>query len=200
MDTKSALLSFIESSRPKLKDPEPLLERLQDLGVEGLEDLSYLQESDLLPVLRPVEVRKLLSQSRNSTLAAEHYMLSVDQTIVNGRITVFSKALILMFGSYYCMNISYPAGQAATLEFLQRECEERGEEFRGLITTWDEGNLRTQGVYSPLGHGRKEEEKATHSPFIAPRSAVHLQGAPLSSPLFLRPLTLVYVSPMSPCL
>ncbi|XP_035768147.1 uncharacterized protein LOC102778642 [Neolamprologus brichardi] len=48
------------------------------------------------------------------------YMLSVDQTIVNGRITVFSKALILMFGSYYCMNISYPAGQAATLEFLQR--------------------------------------------------------------------------------
>ncbi|XP_025764355.1 uncharacterized protein LOC112847292 isoform X2 [Oreochromis niloticus] len=56
----------------------------------------------------------------NSTLAAEHYMLSVDQTIVNGRITVFSKALILMFGSYYCMNISYPAGQAATLEFLQR--------------------------------------------------------------------------------
>ncbi|KAL7404677.1 hypothetical protein ABVT39_018124 [Epinephelus coioides] len=49
------------SSLPKLRDPEPLLEHLQDLGVEDLQDLSYLQESDLLSVLRPTEVRKLLS-------------------------------------------------------------------------------------------------------------------------------------------
>ncbi|CAI5689914.1 unnamed protein product [Oreochromis niloticus] len=47
-------------------------------------------------------------------------MLSVDQAIVNGHITIFNNALILMFGSYYCMNISYPVTQAATLEFLQR--------------------------------------------------------------------------------
>ncbi|CAI5691579.1 unnamed protein product [Oreochromis niloticus] len=56
----------------------------------------------------------------NSTLAAEHFMLSVDQAIVNGHITIFSDALILMFGSYYCTNISYPVAQAASLEFLQR--------------------------------------------------------------------------------
>ncbi|KAK0147444.1 hypothetical protein N1851_012093 [Merluccius polli] len=57
---------------------------------------------------------------RNSTLAAENFMLSVDQTIVNGHIRIFSDAVMLMFGSYYCMNISYPAAQASTLEFLQR--------------------------------------------------------------------------------
>ncbi|CAI5642533.1 uncharacterized protein LOC102079222 isoform X3 [Oreochromis niloticus] len=67
MDTESPLLSFIKSSLPKLKDPEPLLELLQDLGVEGLEDLSYLQESDRLPVLRPAEVRKLLSQLKKTS-------------------------------------------------------------------------------------------------------------------------------------
>ncbi|XP_035985347.1 uncharacterized protein LOC105924547 isoform X3 [Fundulus heteroclitus] len=216
MDTESPLLSFIKSSLPKMRDPEPLLQRLQDLGVEDLEDLSYVQESDLLSVLRPIEARKLLSllkktsqqdvldsppsnqsnqqfsraststspvtqsdemhlsggyssessprstssssvditprrlsdnswhfkfqipwqkipseiirklergnrpTKRNSTLAAENFMLSVDQTIVNGHIRIFSDALMLMFGSYYCMNISYPAAQASTLEFLQR--------------------------------------------------------------------------------
>ncbi|XP_056455373.1 uncharacterized protein LOC130389569 [Gadus chalcogrammus] len=56
----------------------------------------------------------------NSTLAAENFMLSVDQNIVNGHIRIFSDAVMLMFGSYYCMNISYPAAQASTLEFLQR--------------------------------------------------------------------------------
>ncbi|XP_030284808.1 uncharacterized protein LOC115588355 [Sparus aurata] len=61
MDTESPLLSFIKSSLPKLRDSEPLLEHLQGLGVEDLEDLSYLQESDLLSVLRPIEARKLLS-------------------------------------------------------------------------------------------------------------------------------------------
>ncbi|XP_039474045.1 uncharacterized protein LOC120442204 isoform X2 [Oreochromis aureus] len=67
MDTESPLLSFIKSSLPKLKDLEPLLELLQDLGVEGLEDLSYLQESERLPVLRPAEVRKLLSQLKKTS-------------------------------------------------------------------------------------------------------------------------------------
>ncbi|KAB5586581.1 hypothetical protein PHYPO_G00003360 [Pangasianodon hypophthalmus] len=41
-------------------------------------------------------------------------------TIVNSHITVFSDAVVLMFASYYCLNISYPAAQGATLEFLQR--------------------------------------------------------------------------------
>ncbi|KAI3369796.1 hypothetical protein L3Q82_024621 [Scortum barcoo] len=33
--------------------------------------------------------------------------------------TVFSDAVVLMFASYYCLNISYPAAQGATLAFLQ---------------------------------------------------------------------------------
>nr|XP_055067938.1 uncharacterized protein LOC129449179 [Misgurnus anguillicaudatus] len=56
----------------------------------------------------------------NSPLAAEYFMLSVDQTIVNGHINAFTDALVLMFATYYCLNISYPAAQGATLEFLQR--------------------------------------------------------------------------------
>lgn len=46
--------------------------------------------------------------------------LSVDQVIVNSDITMFSDAVRLMFASYYCLNISYPADQGATLEFVQR--------------------------------------------------------------------------------
>ncbi|XP_028440243.1 uncharacterized protein LOC114559656 [Perca flavescens] len=56
----------------------------------------------------------------SSPLAAEYFMLSVDQTIVNGHINAFTDALVLMFATCYCLNISYPAAQGATLEFLQR--------------------------------------------------------------------------------
>ncbi|XP_073724502.1 uncharacterized protein [Misgurnus anguillicaudatus] len=55
-----------------------------------------------------------------SPLTAENFMFSVDQIIVNSRITIFSDALKLMFASYYCLNISYPGDQGATLEFMQR--------------------------------------------------------------------------------
>ncbi|XP_057177138.1 uncharacterized protein LOC130546083 [Triplophysa rosa] len=55
-----------------------------------------------------------------SPLTAEYFMLSVDQVIVNSHITIFSDAVKLMFASYYCLNISYPADQGATLEFVQR--------------------------------------------------------------------------------
>ena len=68
MDTESPLLSFIKTSLPKMRDPEPLLERLQGLGVEDLEDLTYLQESDLLSVLRPIEARKLLSLLQKTSM------------------------------------------------------------------------------------------------------------------------------------
>ncbi|XP_053087514.1 uncharacterized protein LOC117596398 [Pangasianodon hypophthalmus] len=50
----------------------------------------------------------------------KYFMLSVDQTIANSHITVFSDAVVLTFASYYCLNISYPAAQGATLAFLQR--------------------------------------------------------------------------------
>ncbi|KAK3508426.1 hypothetical protein QTP70_029207, partial [Hemibagrus guttatus] len=56
VDRGSALASFIKSTLPKLTELEPLLEVLQELGVQELEDLNYIQESDLLHVLKPVEV------------------------------------------------------------------------------------------------------------------------------------------------
>lgn len=76
MDAESRLLSFIKSSLPKLRDPEPLLEHLQGLGVEDLEDLSYLQESDLLSVLRPVEARKLLSLLKKTSMCFNLYIVN----------------------------------------------------------------------------------------------------------------------------
>ncbi|XP_019909203.3 uncharacterized protein LOC105030828 isoform X2 [Esox lucius] len=53
-------------------------------------------------------------------LTAEHFMVAVDQTIVNGTISNFTDALLMMFALYYCLNINYPVEMAATLEFLQR--------------------------------------------------------------------------------
>ncbi|CAM4688507.1 unnamed protein product [Leuciscus chuanchicus] len=40
---------------------EPLLKALGKLGVQEREDMKYVQESDLLPILKPVEARRLLS-------------------------------------------------------------------------------------------------------------------------------------------
>ncbi|KAK0137969.1 hypothetical protein N1851_025844 [Merluccius polli] len=55
-----------------------------------------------------------------SCYSARRWMLSVDQIIVQDSIPSFISALCLMFGSFYCFNIHYPAGLASTLEFLQR--------------------------------------------------------------------------------
>lgn len=76
MDTESPLLSFIISSLPKVGDPEPLLEHLQGLGVEDLEDLNYVQESDLHSVLRPVEARKLLSLFKKKSMCFNLYVIN----------------------------------------------------------------------------------------------------------------------------
>ena len=40
---------------------EILEETLQSLGVETTEDLSFIQEADLLAVLRPIQARKLVA-------------------------------------------------------------------------------------------------------------------------------------------
>ncbi|CAI5679501.1 unnamed protein product [Oreochromis niloticus] len=56
----------------------------------------------------------------SSCFAAETFMLSIDKKIVNDRITTFTSAICLMFGSYYCFNIHYPVELRSTLEFLQR--------------------------------------------------------------------------------
>ncbi|XP_062393553.1 uncharacterized protein LOC134081549 isoform X2 [Sardina pilchardus] len=52
--------------------------------------------------------------------SSSRFMLSVDRTIVNDNISCFTSALSLMFGSYFCFNIHYPAKLASTLEFVQR--------------------------------------------------------------------------------
>ncbi|KAI4804777.1 hypothetical protein KUCAC02_026393 [Chaenocephalus aceratus] len=53
-------------------------------------------------------------------LTAGHFMVAVDQTIVNGSVPNVVDALTLMFAAYYCLNISYPTELGGTLEFLQR--------------------------------------------------------------------------------
>ncbi|CAL9705219.1 unnamed protein product [Knipowitschia caucasica] len=55
-----------------------------------------------------------------SCFAAERFMLSIDQEIVNDHIISFTSAICLMFASYYCFNIHYPVELRSTLEFLQR--------------------------------------------------------------------------------
>ncbi|KAG5263565.1 hypothetical protein AALO_G00266190 [Alosa alosa] len=55
-----------------------------------------------------------------SCYSAKRFMLSVDRNIVQDSIPSFVSAICLMFGSYYCFNIHYPACLASTLEFLQR--------------------------------------------------------------------------------
>uniref|UniRef100_A0A8C5B6W5 Uncharacterized protein n=1 Tax=Gadus morhua TaxID=8049 RepID=A0A8C5B6W5_GADMO len=56
----------------------------------------------------------------NSPLTAKMFMVAVDQVIVNEQLPCFTKALEMMFCSYYLHNIDYPVALTATLEFLQR--------------------------------------------------------------------------------
>ncbi len=77
MDGGSALASSITSALPKLWELEPLLEVLQELGVQDLEDLNYIQESDLLHVLKPVEVRKLLSHCKTRSTCFDLYIMQI---------------------------------------------------------------------------------------------------------------------------
>lgn len=46
---------------------QSVVETLNSLGVSSPEDFRYVQEADLLPVLRPIQARKLVSAwSQNS--------------------------------------------------------------------------------------------------------------------------------------
>ncbi|KAF6724413.1 hypothetical protein FQA47_014485, partial [Oryzias melastigma] len=55
----------------------------------------------------------------SSCFSAETFMLSIDKNIVNDKISSFTSAICLMFGSYFCFNIHYPVELRSTLEFLQ---------------------------------------------------------------------------------
>ncbi|XP_077089991.1 uncharacterized protein LOC143741615 [Siphateles boraxobius] len=82
----------------------------------------------------------------SSPLNAEYFLLSVDQVIVNSHITIFIGAVRLMFASYYCLNISYPADQGATLEFLQRCLFKINPEKRSKV---EKSTSRKQLAVSP---------------------------------------------------
>ncbi|KAK6466265.1 hypothetical protein HHUSO_G36549 [Huso huso] len=56
----------------------------------------------------------------DSLLTASRLMLSIDKVVVTEQQTNFVEALLMMFASYYCLNIHYPSELGATLEFLQR--------------------------------------------------------------------------------
>ncbi|KAK5930544.1 hypothetical protein CgunFtcFv8_026770 [Champsocephalus gunnari] len=132
---------FISSVLPNSSTNELVLEALQQMGVDTLEDLKYLIEANLKNVMRPIDARKLIASVKalsendaiddlpsspcivvcgSSPLTAGHFMVAVDQTIVNGSVPNVVDALILMFAAYYCLNISYPTELGGTLEFLHR--------------------------------------------------------------------------------
>ncbi|RVE74170.1 hypothetical protein OJAV_G00019550 [Oryzias javanicus] len=62
----------------------------------------------------------LCTKKCSSCFSAEMFMLSIDKNIVNDKISSFTSAICLMFGSYFCFNIHYPVELRSTLEFLQR--------------------------------------------------------------------------------
>lgn len=62
------LASFIKSALPKISQLDPLLEVLEELGVHDCEDMNYVQESDLLHILKPVEARRLLSCVKSTSM------------------------------------------------------------------------------------------------------------------------------------
>lgn len=58
-DVDSDLADFTGSVLPNSSSKNLMLETLQTLGVETLEDLKYVQESDLVNILRPAEFIQL---------------------------------------------------------------------------------------------------------------------------------------------
>lgn len=68
MDGGSDLASFVKSALPKISQLERLVEALEELGVRDFEDMNYVQESDLLHILKPVEARRLLSFVKSTSM------------------------------------------------------------------------------------------------------------------------------------
>lgn len=61
-DVDSGLSDFIDSVLPNSSSDYLLLEALQTLGVETVEDFKYVQEADLVGILRPIEARTLIAR------------------------------------------------------------------------------------------------------------------------------------------
>lgn len=70
-------------------------------------------------------------------------MIAVDQVIVNEQLPCFTKAVQMMFCSYYLHNIDYPVELAATLEFLQRYAFSMHAHTAFLMVNTPHSNLAT---------------------------------------------------------
>ena len=78
-----------------------VLSKLQECGCESLEDLQFIQESDLCPPLKPVQCRKLLQVWKISGM----YIILSIQLLLNDVLTYFSnlKSLFILCLSVLCM-------------------------------------------------------------------------------------------------
>lgn len=61
-DVDSGLSDFIDSVLPNSSSNDLLLEALHTLGVETVEDLKYVQEADLVNILRLIEAQKMIAR------------------------------------------------------------------------------------------------------------------------------------------
>ncbi|KAK0151264.1 Hepatic leukemia factor [Merluccius polli] len=93
----------------------------------------------------------------NSPLTAKMFMVAVDQVIVNEQLPCFTKALEMMFCSYYLHNIDYPVALAATLEFLQKCIFKINPDQGTKVKRKDKGR---QYAVNPRVLKEQEKEKA----------------------------------------
>ncbi|CAB1454296.1 unnamed protein product [Pleuronectes platessa] len=101
-----------------------------------------------------------------SCYTSRQFMLSVDRRVVNNQILTFITAILLMFGSYYCLNIHYPVDLASKLEFLQKHCIKTPERWEGA-TCWLLGHQGSALITSTSGFtsfGHKQPLSCPTSP------------------------------------
>ncbi|CAM4548734.1 unnamed protein product [Leuciscus chuanchicus] len=94
----------------------------------------------------------------NPVNTAENWMIAVDQTIVKDAVTNCGDALVMMFVSYYCLNISYPLELGATLEFMQR-CLFRINPDRG--TKVEKQQSKKQQSINPKTYGHRPGQRSS---------------------------------------
>jgi hypothetical protein len=54
-------ISDITSWLPSLQNADSIVQKLKETGVETTDDLRYVTEQDLVPMLKPIQARKLVS-------------------------------------------------------------------------------------------------------------------------------------------
>ncbi|XP_026129962.1 uncharacterized protein LOC113110151 isoform X2 [Carassius auratus] len=144
---KDAVLLVLPSLSPDVTNQ--LVEKLMDQGVEGLDDLVYVKEDDILEFIRPIQCRKLLSSWKNQgqSLSNQRWMLSLEgQVVCEGAQPNFITGLAALFASFYNFNLQYQEEAACTLEFVQRRFvdinPERGSKAKkGKVTSKKTGQV-----------------------------------------------------------